>query len=340
MLVGGAIGDALGRPVECMSFEQACQNYPKGVTEYLPPKNNKWFKDTKTGVITDDTQLSLAIFKALIRGGGFSMPMIALYHIKALEETVEGWAPTTKEAVQRLATGIHWSESGKTKETNRGAGNGVVMKISPLGAWYATQKMKWFRFADKVVKFSGMTHYTQNSAIAGVVHATVISQLLWSDISYFSKEDVWNTVRQSLNGKPFKRSRKNRDHYVLGDLLEIKNYPTIQEKFNFLSENPEASIAELIRYYKNGNSEVVNSLPFSYALFLRNPFSVETIFNAAAMGGDADTNAKLVGEMIGALHGIEIFQEKRYNHLLTGLESYDQLIKVTNLFCDKFGVKD
>ena len=343
MFLGGAIGDALGRPVECMSFTQAMENYPEGVRTYLRPNNNKWFKDEKTGVITDDTQLSLAVVLGLLEAKGFSMPAIAKYHVKALQKTVEGWAPTTKEAVQRLESGISWKESGKTDNLKRGAGNGVVMKVSPLGAYHAIQKqMKWFRFADRIVEFSAMTHYTRNSAIAAVVHSMAIAYLLWADISYFSKDDFWEVVKLSCNGKDVKRGRKDSDHFYVGNLPPTaENYPQIADKLDFIScmaEDKKIPTKDLISYYENGDSQVINSLPFSYAFFLKNPYSVESIFNVVWMGGDADTNAKIVGEMIGALHGVDIFLTKENIHLVDGLDEAQNIIQLADDFCDCFGV--
>ena len=53
-LAGGAMGDALGYPVEFMSYEQIRETYgPDGIQGYAP--------DPETGlaVISDDTQMSL-----------------------------------------------------------------------------------------------------------------------------------------------------------------------------------------------------------------------------------------------------------------------------------------
>lgn len=341
-LVGGAIGDALGRPVECMSFDEARRNYPDGIKEYLPPNNNKWFKDEKVGVITDDTQLSLAVLKSIIRSKGFSMSLIAKYHVLAMNETIEGWAPTTREAVERLSEGVSWKQSGITKNKNRGAGNGVLMKISPLAALYAVSDDKWFRFADKLVKFSQMTHFTRNSAVAGIVHVMTMAHLLWSDISYFTKEDLWKIIQISLNGKDFKRDKDSRDHYYFGDLPKTNaDYPEIADNLNFIlplvKDSSAISVQELVEKFKNGDSQVINSLPFSYAFFLKNPYSIETLYNVAWMGGDADTNAKIVGEMLGALNGLKFFEDQP--HLINGLKNYNQLINVADAFCDTFEVE-
>lgn len=342
MIVGGAIGDALGRPVESMSFEQSCKNYPKGISCYVAPNKNKWFKDQKTGVITDDTQLTVVTMKALIRAKGIEMDTLAKYHIMAMAETDEGWGGSTREAVIRLMDGASWKDSGKTSTPNRGMGNGSAMKVSPLAAWHASgaRPMKWFRFAEQVTAISAMTHYTRASARASVMHAMILEYLLWSDVSRYTRTDFYQTMLQGLDGRAHKRNKHNRGHYYVGHLENPEGGAELMYnllRLPLLVEN--WSIQELIARYKNGNSNVVNSLPFSYAFFLRNPHSIETLYNVARAGGDSDTNAKFVGEMIGALHGIEFFQTDQNVHLLKGLKCCDSLVKLTNVFCDTFGIK-
>ena len=52
-LLGGAVGDALGAPVEFMSMEQITGTFgPGGIQEYVPAFG-------KLGAITDDTQMTL-----------------------------------------------------------------------------------------------------------------------------------------------------------------------------------------------------------------------------------------------------------------------------------------
>lgn len=61
MLLGGAVGDALGAPVEFMSLDEIRRTFgPDGITEFAPAYG-------KLGAITDDTQMSLFVFEGLIR---------------------------------------------------------------------------------------------------------------------------------------------------------------------------------------------------------------------------------------------------------------------------------
>lgn len=60
-LLGGAVGDALGAPVEFMSLDAILRKFgPSGITEYFPAFG-------KTGAITDDTQMTLFTAEGMLR---------------------------------------------------------------------------------------------------------------------------------------------------------------------------------------------------------------------------------------------------------------------------------
>ena len=60
-LLGGAIGDALGAPVEFMALEVIRRQYgPQGVTDYIEYPDH-------TGEFTDDTQMTLFTAEGLLR---------------------------------------------------------------------------------------------------------------------------------------------------------------------------------------------------------------------------------------------------------------------------------
>ena len=60
-LLGGAIGDALGAPIEFMGIEEIRSKFgPAGVKDYVE------FSDGR-GVFTDDTQMTLFTAEALLR---------------------------------------------------------------------------------------------------------------------------------------------------------------------------------------------------------------------------------------------------------------------------------
>lgn len=359
MLIGGAIGDALGMPVETWSPSKILQVHPNGITKYESPKNHKWFdpETMKSGMVTDDTQLTLATARGIINAvnkinrseGFFSheereeiFSSIAQEHVSAMKGSVAGWGNTTKESIRRLANGVYWKESGKTTEENRGGGNGVPMKCSPLSALKLKLMLssKYINFEEHLVDFSKMTHWTAESADATIVHNNVMIQLLISenfDERNFVKSlcaDSWSRKCDSLTTGPLEISQwTTRD--LEGDQYKYKNTMRLISDLYELGKLHTIYVETIRDLFGNGNHLVWNSVPFSYMFFIRNPNSVDSILDVINAGGDTDTNAKLVGEMLGALHGMKIFEENEW--ILKGLTIKDEVLTLADEFCDVVG---
>ena len=84
-LLGGAVGDALGAPVEFMRHSQIVARFgPGGVRDFAPAYG-------RTGAITDDTQMSLFTAEGLLRASSMLSEDLVTAHRDAsrLSEMVE-----------------------------------------------------------------------------------------------------------------------------------------------------------------------------------------------------------------------------------------------------------
>lgn len=347
MIIGGAIGDALGMPVETWSPEKILEAYPQGIERFIPPTNHKWFDPEKTpaGSTTDDTQLTIATMRGLIHGktlGLFEdeyenyMHGIALAHADALKATTDGWGHTTRDAVRRIANGVNWSISGKTSEPNRGTGNGVPMKCSPLAALYASPIIKDdIGFHQFCVEYSAMTHYSKMSAYACVCHVHAVLMCLNKTPANFDTTEFTTTISDWIW-----ECEEDGKYNVLhlndaSDNLEIRMYDLLRLK----DELPAMSQAQIIENFGNGSCYVYDSLPFSYAWFLKDPYSFQILQQVVQAGGDTDTNAKIVGEMLGALHGFDAIQTYM-PWAMEELIDADKFLAVADEFCDVFEIEE
>lgn len=64
--------------------------------------------------------------------------------------------------------------------------------------------------------------------------------------------------------------------------------------------------------------------------FLRKPHSIEALYDVISAGGDTDTNGSMVGALLGALNGPNIFPD----HLIEGLDQEKEIMLVANRFYD------
>lgn len=320
MFLGIAIGDALGLPVETMTAEQIAGRYGR-IVNYQDVTINPYFPQAKAGEVSDDTQLSVAVAESLITCGKINIDDLAYRHIEAMKKTSQGWGRSTKRSVVRLAEGVHWEDSGEKGKS----GNGVAMKVAPLGAYFACKN---FQSDDEayfywlMVYLARMTHNSVLGvdSILAQVNAISMALLYQGQVDRDSlKEMFFNRILQSLLACPLTEGDRLSDRIELLRDLDLDL----------------ASIQEIAAMFGGATCYVYNSLPFVYAIFIRNPWSIETLYDTVSAGGDTDTNGSMVGALLGALNGKDIFPE----HLVNGLSCRDQIFDLAEKFCDRFGIK-
>ncbi|WP_061299256.1 ADP-ribosylglycohydrolase family protein [Herbidospora cretacea] len=178
-LIGGAIGDALGAPVEFDSLSRITARYgPAGIT------------DLTDGLITDDTQMTLFTVEGLIRGhvrgrerGISHVPSVVRHAYLRWLDTQEHPAPPPGDALHRTG----WLREQTWLYARRAPGNaclsglrghvdpdskgcGTVMRSAPfgLGPWPAEQAYRW------AAECSRFTHgHPTATASAGALAAIV-----------------------------------------------------------------------------------------------------------------------------------------------------------------------
>lgn len=154
-LWGSACGDALGMPVEFWPREAILSKYGEHGIQNIP--NN--------GLWTDDTQMMLAIAKALIRGSNRKleelMQIVTEEYVDWLKDP--GIAPgnTCTAGVERLREGIHWTKSGITNSK----GCGSVMRSGIIGYVYQNDVEK----LKKVASATGIATHGHLAADAACI---------------------------------------------------------------------------------------------------------------------------------------------------------------------------
>lgn len=284
MFAGVFLGDLLGSSVEGWTADQI-SNVHGRITGLLP--------DART---TDDWQLTKVVAEALIKAGGIDMDVLAAAHVEAYRQSHARWGPTTLDAVRKLISGKHWSESGLL-----GTGNGVVMKLAPVATHYATlvdpkARAKALR---AIVDFTQMTHRNRLSVQASLSHVAAVQYCLKNVPSSFkAKRFIDAIIAHSELGLELAPP----DGSVVFENLT----PRLRLLYGFRKFNTARIIDEF-----RGTSCVLNSLPFTYVLFLRNPFSFEPMLDIVNCGGDTDTNCSMAGALLGALNGVAVFPKEK-----------------------------
>ncbi|RTK93158.1 MAG: hypothetical protein EKK64_10790 [Neisseriaceae bacterium] len=324
--LGVAIGDAIGKAVEIWTHEQIKEKFGL-ITDYQDCKNNKYFPDDVKGTTTDDWQLTKAIIKSIIKEGNLDVDEVARQHVEEYKKTFNGWGNSTKEAIASLIEGKHWKESACSSSPNRGLGNGVAMKISPVGVLIG---VKYFlslnennsfpydkeEILNKVIDICGMTHYTNIALSSAFCQTTACMACL----SY---------LPEVFNKQYFLKLMIKISTTIENSNLFHKTEDMLSNRFNLIEF--DMTTEKIIESFGKGSCYVYDSLPFSYAFFLNNPLSIESLYNCVSAGGDTDTNGSMVGALLGALNGEQIFPE----HLLNGLVNKEEVLTLADQFYEK-----
>ncbi len=190
-LLGGAVGDALGAPVEFLSLAQIREQFgPSGVQHYAPAYG-------RLGAITDDTQMTLFTAEGLIRGvrrynqRGICNPVMVLWHayLRWLGTQGEmrfdpqfpsrhnGWLWEVRQLHQRRNPGdtclsaLRSGVFGTTDEPiNDSKGCGGIMRIAPVGLLAIAP----FRLGCQV---AAITHGHPSGYLAAGFLAHMVSEL-------------------------------------------------------------------------------------------------------------------------------------------------------------------
>lgn len=298
--LGISIGDALGMPVETFDPARIAKDYGR-IDKFYEPKDHKWFKGEPAGMVTDDTQLTIAVAEAMIEGAKtgnpLSLDLQASYHVASLKnEGTKGWGRSTKDSVRRMANGVHWSVSGEPLATG-GTGNGVPMKVLPLGLWLSSNVMdngKSDEFFKFLIPFSGMTHQTSLSFTAGLVQ----SLAAYCCCTAVSAEKFDRAKFVSILTDAAQAGSK-----ILPETIKDNIYDNIK----LLSDYEQYDTAKIIEQFGGGSCYCNHSVPFTLMFFVKNPHSVESLYDVVSAGGDTDSNGSMLASLLGALHGVSIF---------------------------------
>lgn len=172
-LVGLAIGDALGAPLEFMPRAEIAATYGE-VRDFL---GGGWL-NLEPGEYTDDTQLALAIADSIIARGKVDPPDIAARFVAWLRCGPKDVGHITRAAIRYHEQGQPWDSVGERiahELAGRAAGNGSLTRSAPLGLFHAAHPAALLRDGRLV---SALTHAHPLSVWGSLALNLVIGELL------------------------------------------------------------------------------------------------------------------------------------------------------------------
>jgi len=308
-LVGGAVGDALGAPLEFLTREEIKANYGR-VTDYVKALPKHPFYNFNPGQYTDDTQLTVILAESILdqriyRSKDFASKLSEFYK----KGEFRSLGPTCREACRKLSKGKSTEESG----VYRAEGVGAAMRAAPLGLYSGCKDHGSQSSLMSDCEISTRITHDDYKAAAGTLAVA-------ASVVYLKNCD-------DLNVDDYLKSIEN---YVGHFELVRRNKEECDEEFN--KDGVANRLSKLIALknisYERGIKQIGNSgyvleaVPAAIYAFIKSPEDFEkTVLNAVNNGGDADSIASIAGALSGAYNGINAIPKR----FIDKLENYEYI---------------
>ncbi len=296
-LLGGAVGDALGAPVEFMSLSRICKHYGVGgIRDFAEFYNHK-------GAITDETQMMLFTAEGLIRAlvqerhegsANYSQVMANAYQrwLRTQGESnghglnplaqESGWLYSLKDLHAQRAPGrtcraaLRDATELGVPAPNNSKGSGGVMRIAPVGLFAESIEERF----DLGCQMAALTHGHPTGWLAGGALAVMITAIRQGA----TLPEAIDTALDCLELKP--------DHEELLTALELA------DDLAYEGCDPDSAIAQL------GSGWLAHeALAIAIYCALIAPNFSDGVILAVNHDGDSDTTGALTGNLLGVIWG-------------------------------------
>lgn len=297
-ILGTAFGDALGAAVE--GWESADISAEHGeVRDFIESRLG-------AGCYTDDTQMTLATARSLVRRGRVDGADCAA-SCAGLFDPERGYGRSATALLKELAAGADYTKTGSMLFPEGSFGNGAAMRIAPVGLLYGAAEPGLVR--QQVCEAVRATHVHDEAIDGATLVAVAIGQL--SRTKAAALPDSASYLQELA---PLCRTMEMRSKVVLAA--------------RFLEE--ETGRADVVAMLGNG-VRTLASVPtalYTAMKYLHQP--EQALVEAVAYGGDTDTIAAMTGALVGALNGADAFPRRWHDGLERGADGYEALVEVSH----------
>lgn len=295
-LLGAAIGDALGVPVEFQGRAARQADPVTGMrafgTHHQP-----------AGTWSDDTSMILATMTGLIDSGTYDPTTVMRQFCLWMNEArhtphgvVFDIGNATREALIRSHSGIPPLEcGGKTEWSN---GNGSLMRILPIALAYADDP----DLIEKASEISSLTHAHERSCFCSAFYCLVASDLMHGGSIEQATAFAW-------------------------EILDHRWTFTPAERHHFEALHPTRLFAreeDTIR----SSGHVIDTLEAALWVNARHDDFADTVLHAVNLGDDTDTTGCVAGGLAGLVQGEGAIP----GEWVEGLVKREELMEMAELF--------
>jgi ADP-ribosylglycohydrolase len=270
-LLGQLCGDALGSLVEFQSAEEIAEDWPDGVRELQD--GGTW--NLIAGQPTDDSELALALGRALVRRGAFDAGEVARAYVAWYETRPFDIGHTTRAALSAAAgahrAGRDAAAAARGAARKESKANGALMRVSPLGVF--GQGRDPAALAEWAREDARLTHPHPVCLDASAVFAVAVAHAVAHGGPPAEVADAALDFARAAALHPEVVEALDRARGWRPDYATHQGLVTVALQnafFQLRHESPEEGLVDTVR-----------------------------------RGGDTDTNGAVAGALLGAVHGVE-----------------------------------
>ena len=276
ILIGSAVGDALGVPVEFKSRQYLQQNPVTDMMGYgtynMPP-----------GTFSDDSSMMFCLAESLCNG----------YNVNDIAEKFQMWMHegywtadgevfdvgiSTRKAINRLRVVKNPIEAGSTSESDNG--NGSLMRILPLAIF--TKDLSIDERCEIVKEVSSITHAHNRSVLACIYYIEFALNVL----------DAENLEEAYLNTNFWLK-------------LFLEENEIYKNEFTYFERILSGKLIDLKEDEIKSTGYVMDSLEASIWCLLHTSSYKDCVLKAVNLGHDTDTIACIAGGIAGIYYDAE-----------------------------------
>lgn len=296
-VIGHAIGDAMGVPVEFKDRESLMYNPVKDMRRSYAGDKGTW---------SDDTSMEIATIDSYINNNGWNYDDIMINFgdwINDSRFTAHNYTfdvgRTCLTAIRNyLQKGTNALESGLDDINSNG--NGSLMRILPVVYYCYFKKSEKEEIYEIVKNISSLTHRHEISILGCYIYTLYVINLLQNKDKY----EAYNIIQN--------------EDYSMFSTDSIDCYKRIL--------NGELNSLDVDDIKSTGY--VVDTLEASLWVLLQAKDYKESIIGSVNLGGDTDTIGAITGSMAGILYGYNSFPKEWINDLARK----DYIIELCNKF--------
>lgn len=294
VVIGHAVADALGVPVEFMSREELKETPVTDMTGYgtYPVPKGAW---------SDDTSMSLCALDCLDKEN-IDWDNIMLNFEKWLlsgeftptGETFDAGRTCVNAISNYFRNGLEPTQSGLIDEMSNG--NGSLMRIHPFVLYLYNKEIPIEEKISVIEQASSLTHAHERSRMACGIYAFVLWELL--------KKPCMDSICVGL--------RRAQGHYIHAKYEERHKYTRLFHYGQWLIRkySLERAKESLSKNEIKSSGYVVDTLEAAIWCLLTTESYEECVLKAVNLGEDTDTVAAVAGGLAGALYGYNAIPQK------------------------------